>query len=116
MEKVSDCIFCKIAAGELGTELVLENDHVVAFHDLNPQAPVHLLIIPKQHIPSLAEVGESEQELLGSIQLVAQELAVKFKLNTGFRLVINCGPDGGQTVPHLHYHLLGGRELQWPPG
>ncbi|MCL6515483.1 histidine triad nucleotide-binding protein [Alicyclobacillus sp.] len=114
---MSDCIFCKIVAGELPSKTVLETDQVLAFHDIRPQAPVHVLIIPKRHIPSAHALAPEDAAVLGEIhqaaRRVAEELGVAEK---GYRLVTNVGFHGQQTVPHLHYHLLGGRQLQWPPG
>jgi histidine triad (HIT) family protein len=113
-----DCIFCKIAAGEIPAKKLYEDEHAVAFADINPKAPVHTLIIPRQHIASLAEVGASEQEkrLVGHLHGIANQLALQQNLENGYRIVINIGPDGGQTVDHLHLHLLGGRAMHWPPG
>lgn len=114
---MADCIFCKIAAGEIDTELVYEDDRIAAFEDANPQAPVHLLIIPKKHIESLKEVENEEFNLIADIHRVIKDLAVDYETaETGFRVVNNCGSEGGQTVDHLHFHLLGGRSLSWPPG
>ena len=113
---MKDCIFCKIANRELGTELVYESDDVVAFPDIHPQAPVHILIIPKKHLANIGEIGPGDEGLLDQIGAAVKELAAKYQLDDGYRLVTNCGPAGGQTVPHLHFHLLGGRELSWPPG
>lgn len=111
-----DCLFCKIAGGEIPARKVYEDDFCVAFHDINPQAPTHLLLIPKRHIPSLAHAGKSDNDLLGHLALIAAELAAKEKLAKGFRVVMNAGDDGGQTVHHLHLHVLGGRAMHWPPG
>ena len=113
-----DCIFCKIAAGEIPAKKLYEDEHALAFADVNPQAPVHTLIIPRQHIASLAEVGASAQEktLVGHLHGIANQLARQQNLDKGYRIVINIGPDGGQTVGHLHLHLLGGRQMHWPPG
>ena len=111
-----DCIFCKIANKELGTELVYESGSVVAFHDINPQAPVHILIIQKRHLADLGEISPEDESLLYEIGVAVKELAAKYQLKDGYRLVTNCGPAAGQTVQHLHFHLLGGRELGWPPG
>lgn len=113
-----DCIFCKIAAGEIPAKKLYEDERAVAFADINPKAPVHTLIIPRQHIASLAEVGASEEEktLVGHLHGIANELARRQNLDNGYRIVINIGPDGGQTVDHLHLHLLGGRAMHWPPG
>ncbi|MFA5161375.1 MAG: histidine triad nucleotide-binding protein [Elusimicrobiales bacterium] len=113
---MSGCIFCKIASGEVPARLVLETERVMAFRDLNPQAPEHVLLIPRKHIASLAECGEADAALLGEIQLAAAKLAKELKLDRGFRLVTNNGRSAGQSVDHLHYHLLGGRRMNWPPG
>lgn len=113
---MEDCLFCKILSGKVSTKKIYEDDKVLAFGDINPQAPVHILVIPKKHIVSLDNVGESDVALLGHIQVVISRLARKNKLFDGYRVVNNCGVDGGQTVQHLHYHLLGGRVFGWPPG
>jgi len=113
---MEDCLFCKIVANEIPTKKIYEDDKVLAFGDINPQAPVHILIIPKKHIAGLDDVREEDCALLGHIQLVASKLAEDNNLFDGYRLVNNCGIDGGQTVRHLHYHLLGGRTFGWPPG
>ena len=113
----SDCIFCKIAAGEFGTEFVYESDEIVAFHDLNPQAPTHILIIPKEHIEKISDLEEKHQNLAGKMLLVSREIAIQENLvDDGFRLVFNNGKDAGQEVMHIHMHLLAGRKLNWPPG
>ncbi len=111
-----DCIFCKIAAGEIPAKLVYEDDRAIAFLDLKPQAPSHLLIIPRQHIASLAHLTAADVSLLGHLQWVASQVARHAGLANGFRVVINTGDDGGQTVAHLHLHVLGGRAMTWPPG
>jgi histidine triad (HIT) family protein len=111
----SDCLFCKIASDVIPVTRVYETDAVLAFPDINPQAPVHLLIIPKQHYSSLAKTPSSG-EILGQLLDAAKEVAQQQHLDNGFRVVINTGPDGGQTVDHLHLHLLGGRHMHWPPG
>ena len=111
-----DCIFCKIAAGLIPVDRIVEDDLVLAFPDINPQAPQHLLIIPKQHLTSTKEALSEHTVMLGRLIATAAEVAVKKGLSNGYRLVINTGPDGGQTVPHLHLHLLGGRSMHWPPG
>ncbi len=115
---VMDCIFCKIAAGEIPARKLYEDEHALAFADINPQAPVHTLIIPKRHIGSLAELDstDADKALIGHLHLVANQLARQQKLASGYRITINTGPDGGQTVDHLHLHLLGGRQMHWPPG
>jgi histidine triad (HIT) family protein len=111
---MADCIFCKIAAGEIPGKKLYEDDELLAFHDVNPQAPVHFLVIPKKHIP---HITEGESGLLGKLLHKAQELAVQQGLGEkGARFVINHKADGGQTVDHLHIHVLGGRSLGWPPG
>ncbi|MGB0122913.1 MAG: histidine triad nucleotide-binding protein [Silvibacterium sp.] len=113
-----DCIFCKIAAGEIPAKKLYEDERAIALADINPQAPVHLLIIPKQHIASLVELRTSEREinLVGHLHSIASQLARQQNLDKGYRIVINTGPDGGQTVDHLHLHLMGGRQMHWPPG
>ena len=112
-----DCLFCKIIAGEIPSDTVHEDDLVVAFDDINPVAPVHQLIIPRQHIASAAQLAESDGPLLGRLFAVAAQLAERAGVTeSGYRLVTNVGRDGGQSVDHLHFHLLGGRGLSWPPG
>jgi len=113
-----DCIFCKIVNKEIPAGVVYEDDLIVCFHDLNPQAPVHVLIIPKEHIASLDDVdGQAgHSELLGCLMLKVPEIARLLGLENGYRLVCNCGEDGQQTVKHLHFHLLGSRKMGWPPG
>jgi len=107
-----DCIFCQIVAGKLPSEIVYQDEEVIAFRDINPQAPIHLLIIPKRHIPFLTHLSEAEAPLMGHIVSVANQLAKREGIfEDGYRLVINCGEQGGQLVPHLHMHLLGGRRL-----
>ena len=107
-----DCIFCQIIAGKVPSEIIYQDEEVAAFRDINPQAPVHLLIIPKKHIPSLTHLSEEELPLVGHMVDVANQLAKREGVaESGYRLVINCGKEGGQLVPHLHLHLLGGRGL-----
>jgi histidine triad (HIT) family protein len=107
-----DCIFCKIASGQIPADIIYQDDEIIAFRDINPQAPVHLLLIPRRHIPSLNQLKESDLPLIGRMVAVAQKLAEKEGVaEKGYRLAINCGPEGGQLVPHLHMHLLGGRNL-----
>ncbi len=114
---MADCIFCKIVAREIPGEIVYEDDETLAFKDINPQAPVHILVITKKHLASLAEVGEADKGLLGHINLVISRLAREKGISEkGYRVVVNTGAEGGQTVPHLHFHLLGGRSFKWPPG
>ena len=112
----SDCLFCKIVAGDIPAKRVHEDELALAFYDINPQAPVHLLFIPKQHIKSQADAVAEHTPLLGHLMAVAAELARSQGLANGYRVVINTGADGGQTVDHLHLHLLGGRHMGWPPG
>jgi histidine triad (HIT) family protein len=108
-----DCIFCRIVAGEIASDIIYQDEDAIALRDINPQAPVHLLIMPKSHIPSLAEVGVNHRQLLGHLVHVANELAKGEGISEkGYRLVINSGPESGQEVPHLHLHLLGGRQLE----
>ncbi len=112
-----DCLFCKIIAGEIPSTKVYENDKVYAFRDINPEAPVHVLIIPKTHIPSANELTEENAEVIKDVFLAAKEIAESEGIaEGGYRIVNNCGEDGGQTVKHLHFHMLGGRSLAWPPG
>ena len=107
-----DCIFCQIAAGEVPADVLYQDEEVMAFRDISPQAPVHLLIIPRKHIPSLAGVTEAEAPLVGHMVNIANELAKREGIaEDGYRLAINCGEQGGQLVPHLHLHLLGGRQM-----
>ena len=111
-----DCIVCKIAAGEIPSTKVYEDDTVVAFNDLDPQAPVHVLIIPKEHIASAAEINESNSAVVAHIFEVAAKIAAEKGLKDGFRIVNNCGDSAGQSVKHLHFHLMGGRDFGWPAG
>lgn len=112
-----DCVFCKIIKKEIPAKVVYEDDQVIAFHDANPQAPIHLLIVPKEHIASILDIDEENSEVLKDIFRVAQNIAKENNIDKkGFRLVVNTGEEGGQTVHHLHFHLLGGRFLTWPPG
>lgn len=112
-----DCLFCKIASGEMNTSLIYEDNAIVAFHDINPQAPHHILIIPRQHIATINDAGQADSDLIGEMVLVAKRLAKKYKIDeSGYRLVLNCNDAGGQEVYHLHLHLLGGRAMAWPPG
>jgi len=107
-----DCIFCQIVAGKVPSEILYQDDDVIAFRDINPQAPKHLLLIPKRHIPSLAHLSEEDLPLMGHMVNIANQLARREGIaETGYRLVINCGEQGGQLVPHLHLHLIGGRRL-----
>jgi histidine triad (HIT) family protein len=114
---MSDTIFGKIASGELAADIVYEDEHVVAFRDLNPQAPVHVLLIPRKPIPTLNDAASEDSELLGRLMLAAAAVAKQEGIaEQGYRTIVNCNAAGGQTVYHLHVHLIGGRPLQWPPG
>ena len=113
---MSDCIFCKIANGEIPSNKVYEDDKILAFKDLDPQAPVHILLIPKTHIAGADEITEENSEIVAQIFCVASRLAKEMNLDRGYRIVTNCGEEGGQSVRHLHFHLLGGRSMAWPPG
>jgi histidine triad (HIT) family protein len=107
-----DCIFCKIIAGEIPTEMLYQDDEIIAFRDIKPLAPVHVLIVPRKHIPSLGQMKESDAALVGRMVLIANQLAKDEGVaEKGYRLAMNCGKEGGQLVPHLHMHLLGGRQL-----
>ena len=110
------CLFCKIVAGEIPSKKVFEDELTYAFRDINPQAPTHILVVPRKHIASLAELEPADRDLIGYLHLVASRIAKSEKLSKGYRTVINTGSDGGQTVDHLHVHLLGGRAMTWPPG
>ena len=113
----SDCVFCKIASGEIKTDVVLERDGIVAFRDANPMAPTHILIIPKEHIRDITELDPGQGNLLAEIFVAANELARSERIaESGYRIVANVGPNAGQTVFHLHFHVLGGRGMAWPPG
>jgi len=110
-----NCLFCRIVSGEIPAKKIFEDEVSIAFADIHPQAPTHFLVIPKKHIDSLAHASEADKEMLGHLTLVATELAKK-SLSKGFRVVVNTGEEGGQTVDHLHLHVLGGRAMHWPPG
>ncbi|BCV25645.1 histidine triad nucleotide-binding protein [Gelria sp. Kuro-4] len=114
---MADCIFCKIAVKEIPADLIYEDENLVAFNDINPQAPVHFLVVPKKHIVNLLELGPADAGLLAQVHRVIVSLARKRGIaDAGFRVVINTKENGGQTVPHLHFHVLGGRFMDWPPG
>ena len=114
---MTDCLFCKMAAGEIKPDVVYESETVLAFRDINPQAPVHVLIIPKRHLATLNEVTPADAGLIGELYLAAQAVAVQEGIaEAGYRTVFNCNRAGGQEVFHLHLHLLGGRQMHWPPG
>jgi histidine triad (HIT) family protein len=113
---LNDNIFQKIIDRQIKANIIYEDDRALAFHDVNPQAPVHVLIIPRKVIRTHADITDEDRELLGHLHLVAARLAGQLGLQEGYRLVLNCKEGAGQTVPHLHLHLLGGREMRWPPG
>ena len=110
------CIFCDIAAGRIPAKVVLSDDRLVAFHDIAPKAPVHVVVIPKEHLADLDAAGAGHEGLLGGLMLAAKEVASRLGLAGGYRVVVNKGADGGQSVDHLHLHVLGGRAMGWPPG
>ncbi|MBP9956672.1 histidine triad nucleotide-binding protein [Geopseudomonas guangdongensis] len=111
-----DCLFCKIVNGDIPARKLYEDDRVVAFHDIAPQAPVHFLVIPKKHIATLNDMDEDDRALLGHVVYTAQRLAREQGCEEGFRVVMNCNEQGGQTVYHIHMHVLGQRQMHWPPG
>lgn len=114
---MTDCIFCKISAGDISADIVYDNAQVLAFHDIQPKAPVHVIIIPKRHIATLNDLTAADAELMGHLYLAAQQVAANLKVTeSGYRTLINCNKDGGQYVMHIHMHLLAGRALRWPPG
>lgn len=114
---MSDCVFCRMVAGEIKPNKVYEDEEILAFRDLNPQAPHHILVIPKRHIATLNDLNEQDAPLMGRLYLAAREIAAREGFaDRGYRTLVNCNRDGGQTVFHLHLHLLGGRQMTWPPG
>jgi len=114
---LSNCIFCKIVAGEIPSKKVYEDDVVVAFHDIEPQSPVHVLVVPKKHISGVTELTQEDEAIVGHAYGVISKLVKELGVDqTGYRVVVNSGKDGQQSVPHLHFHVLGGRLLAWPPG
>ena len=113
---MAECLFCRIAARQIPAKIVGEDNGLLAFHDVNPQAPTHLLIIPTEHIRSLAEMTPAHTELMGRAMQFANRLAQEHHIAEGYRVVVNCGAEAGQSVWHLHWHVLGGRRLTWPPG
>lgn len=116
MAMMTDNIFLKVINKQIPAKIVYEDDQCLAFHDIGPKAPVHVLIIPKKVIPTHAEVTEADEQLLGHLHVVAAKLANQLGIGNGYRLVVNCKEPAGQTVPHLHLHLMGGRDFTWPPG
>lgn len=114
---MSDCVFCRICEKQIPSDIVYEDDTLVAFKDINPEAPVHILIVPKKHIASLLDLKDDDLNIIPKVYAAANKIAKKAGIaENGFRLVTNCGKDGGQSVNHIHFHLLGGRSMQWPPG
>ena len=114
---MSECLFCKIVAGEIPATVVFENERIVAFQDIQPQAPTHILIIPRKHIPTINDLTQGDQSLIGEMTSIAKDIAKQEGLDKpGYRLVFNCNKDAGQAVYHIHLHLLGGRKFGWPPG
>lgn len=114
---MKDCVFCKIVRKEIPAEIVYEDENILAFKDINPEAPIHLLVIPKKHFQSINEIGPGEGGLLSDIFNAINKLTKKLNVHTeGFRIVNNCGDNGGQTVNHLHFHMMAGRKMKWPPG
>ena len=113
---MTNCLFCRIIAGEIPSKKVYEDEQTFAFEDINPQAPTHILIVPKKHVAGLKEAQAEEAELIGLCHLAAAEIARQRRIENGYRTVLNVGPGAGQSVFHLHVHLLGGRALMWPPG
>lgn len=114
---MEDCLFCKIAKGEIPSKKVYEDDKVYAFYDINPEAPTHFLVIPKEHIGSANDLNDNNIDIVSHIFKVINKLVVELNISdTGYRIINNCGEDGGQTVKHLHFHVIGGRSLKWPPG
>ena len=112
----TDCLFCKIIAGQIPATVVYRDDRLLAIRDINPVAPTHVLLMPLRHVSSIGEAEAGDADLIGALHLAAVKIAQQEKLSRGYRLVINTGPDGGQTVGHLHVHLIGGRAMHWPPG
>jgi histidine triad (HIT) family protein len=110
------CVFCKIIAKEIPARIAHEDETSIAFHDINPQAPVHVLVIPRKHFASAEDAGEADEPVLGHLHRVAAKLARELQLTAGYRIVVNTGAEAGQSVFHLHLHLLGGRPMRWPPG
>ncbi|HET6725183.1 MAG TPA: histidine triad nucleotide-binding protein [Gammaproteobacteria bacterium] len=114
---MTDCLFCKIAAGELNADMVFQDDDVIAFRDINPQASTHILIVPRRHVPTLNDLDDDDAPLVGRLSMIARDLAAKEGIaDEGYRVVMNCMEGAGQSVWHIHMHLLGGRRLGWPPG
>lgn len=114
--RVSDCLFCKIASGVIPADIIVENEHALAFRDIDPKAPTHVLVIPRSHFADADEIAKSDPDLAGKLLALASEVASLERLGAGYRIVTNIGEDAGQSVAHVHFHVLGGRSLTWPPG
>lgn len=114
---MTECVFCRIIAGEIKSTVLFSDDDVVAIEDINPQSPAHFLILPRKHIPSTLDIAEEDHELIGRCHTVANRIVKEKGIDqSGFRIVLNSGPDAGQSIHHLHYHVMGGRPMKWPPG
>ncbi len=114
---MTDCLFCKMVNGEIAPDKVFENEDILAFRDINPQAPTHILVVPKKHIATTNDLVEADEILVGKMVLAAQKIAADEGIaDSGYRMVLNCNQHGGQSVDHIHIHLLGGRQMMWPPG
>lgn len=114
---MNDCLFCRMVSGEIKPDVVLETDALLAFRDINPQAPTHVLVVPKRHISTINDLAAGDEGLVGSLYLAAKEIAAREGVEeSGYRTVMNCGEGAGQSVFHIHLHVLGGRRMQWPPG
>ena len=114
---MNDCLFCRMVSGEIKPDVVLETDTLLAFRDINPQAPTHVLVVPKRHISTINDLAAGDEGLVGSLYLAAKEIAAREGIEeSGYRTVMNCGEGAGQSVFHIHLHVLGGRRMQWPPG
>ncbi len=114
---MSDCLFCKMVAGEIAADVVYEDDDVLAFRDINPQAPTHVLVIPKEHLATINDLNSADAQIMGRLFLAAKKVAEQEGIaEVGYRTVMNCNEDAGQTVFHIHLHVLGGRRMKWPPG
>lgn len=117
MTRDHTCIFCRVVSRELPARIIYEDEKILAFEDINPQAPVHLLVIPKKHIPTLQDIADGDKDLMGMLFFITNRMAKEKGISEkGYRVVMNCGPAGGQSVYHLHLHLIGGRVMRWPPG
>ncbi len=116
MIETKGCIFCRIMEGKSPASIVYEDNEITAFEDINPQAPIHIVLVPKKHIPGVRDLSQNDAHLIGKIYLAAQRIAQEKEIENGFRIVVNTGEDAGQSVFHLHFHLLGGRRMKWPPG